>query len=192
MSQQIDIPGVGLVEFPDGMTDADIAAAASKLHRDAQPRESSVGALAPAAVAPAANLAMRFGTSPTAAKTGGAFIRGAAELASPLVGAYEGGARGLLAGTLAAPAAGWIAGRNGYRLVGRLQAPARALASGLETIAPAMSQISGASGVGDLAQMAEPTRRDIGFMGIGSGTPDPKDPAMLNALYDRLHAFFTR
>lgn len=33
---QIDIPGIGLVEFPDDMSDADLAVAAGKLHAEAQ------------------------------------------------------------------------------------------------------------------------------------------------------------
>ncbi len=50
----------------------------------------------------------------------------------------------------------------------------------------AISMASGAQGVLDLAQLAEPKRKDIGFFGVGSGTPDPQHPALLNALFSKI------
>jgi hypothetical protein len=53
-SQRIDIPGVGIVEFPSTMSDADIAAAAKRLHDEAA---------ASSAAAPGPGTMSRFGSS---------------------------------------------------------------------------------------------------------------------------------
>lgn len=80
-------------------------------------------------------------------------------------------------------AAAWPAGRGGFWLGKNLQAVAKPIASGLQKIAP----LGAAQGVNDLAQMAEPNRKDIGFLGIGPSQPsDPNHPAVINAIVNLL------
>ncbi len=104
MPQQIDIPGVGLVEFPDTMSDADISTAAAKLH------EQHAGTSAAPAKAPAAESSGSSFTAPLLAALTtmgpGAIARGVEQVATspalskltgflsskatPAIGAYEG------------------------------------------------------------------------------------------------------
>lgn len=138
-------------------------------------------AAASALISPAANAAAAFGTSPTAARTIGAVARGATTLGAVAHGVASGSPSEIIA----APMEGWAAGKGGYFLGKGMQAVARPIATALEKAAPyaqALSTASGAQGALDLAQMAEPTRKDIGFLGIGGGTPDPNHPALLNLL----------
>lgn len=192
-TQQIDIPGVGLVEFPDSMSDGDIAAAAKKLHDSAtvpdaiEPQKpGTTSGLTLAALSKmtpaAANEALRFATSPTAAKTGGALARGATTLGA--VG--HGLATRNVSEVLAAPMAGWAAGKGGYFLTQGMQAMAKPVASALEKVAPyaeKVAAIAGPQGVLDLAQMAEPNRKDIGFLGVGPSVNIP--PQQAKAITDQ-------
>ena len=159
-------------------------------------KESSVGALVPASVGPAANLLMRFGTSPTAPQTGAMVGRITGAIAAPAVGAAKYGLPGFLGGMAGAAQESWAGGKAGYFGTKMLQSAARPIAGALETAAPYAHMLSGAQGLGALAQMAEPTRRDIGVLGIGSGTPDPEHPALINEyaakLRDLLLARFGR
>jgi len=149
-TQQIEIPGVGVVEFPDSMSDVDVTAAVKKLHDQAtaaalpmpSPHSSQTPAvlLGTAAAASAAPLAQRalehLATSPTAAQTGGAIARGATTLAALGRGLYSGD----MSQVLAAPTEGWVAGKGGYWLTQGLQKVAAPIATALEKAGPVLKQ----------------------------------------------------
>ncbi len=143
---------------------------------------SAIGSGLPAA----ANAVEDFATSPTAAQAGGALARG-------LTTAGEIG-RGIFTGSpadiLAAPRVGWAAGKGGYWLTKGAQSIARPIAGTLQMVAPygpAVSAVGGAANVGQLAQMAEPNRRDIGFLGAGPSVNVPgAEPPVLNSLAAKL------
>lgn len=178
----IDIPDVGAIAFPDSMSDQEVNAAATRLYQQANPKKkqppvtswvdtaSNIAgtALPTAAVAaslpPAATAALGFATSPTAPKTLGA----AANAAVTLSALGHGAMHGNLSEVAAAPIAGWQAGKGGYFLGKRLQSIAGPVSTGLEAAAPVVNAAAGATGVTDLAQMAEPGRADIGTAGLGS------------------------
>lgn len=126
---------------------------------------------------------MRFGTSPTAAKTGGAIANAATTLAAA--------GHGLMTGNpsqvVAAPLEGWAAGKGGYFGTKALQGVARPVAAALDKAAPVASAVAHAGAVQgglDLAQIAEPGRRDIGVFGMG-GPIDGPTPQALEAVNAR-------
>lgn len=97
--------------------------------------------------------------------------------------------RGNPSEVLAAPLEGWAAGKGGYWLTKAAQGASAPVGRMLGKLAPAANVVSQAvapQGVLDLAQMAEPNRKDIGFMGVGGGTPDPAHPAILNDIAARV------
>jgi hypothetical protein len=132
---------------------------------------AAAGKLTPAA----AWEAMRFGTSPNVPKYAAKAGKVIGAVAAPIVGAVEGGPFGGLVGAAEAAKAAWAGGGTGW-FTGKLaQSIARPVARGLEAAAPiadAVSKVGGVQGALDLAQMAEPNRHDIGFMGVG-GTMKP-------------------
>lgn len=102
------------------------------------------------------------------------------------------GLTGAVTGALESPMASWAGGKTGYFGTKMLQSAARPISGALQAIAPAASALSGAAGVGDLAQMAEPTRKDIGFLGIGKSVDVPgAEPPWLNAVLGRLRGRLT-
>ncbi len=127
----------------------------------------------------AADAAENFATSPTAWKT----ARGLGELAGGAAGLAKAGPLGMAAGI-------YGGGKAGYRLSNALQRVAAPVASGLQKIAPyaqMASTLGGAQGVNDLAQMAEPDRKDIGFLGVGPSVSVPgAHPPVVNALWQAL------
>ena len=147
---------------------------------DSAEPQSSKGALMMQAAAKAvpaiATAAYDFGTSPTVAKTASSLARNATTLG----GVIQGVATASPAQVIAAPREGWAAGKGAYWLTQGAQSAARPVATALETLKPyaqAISTISGAQGVLDLAQMADQTRKDIGFLGFGHGLK-PEDLKM--------------
>lgn len=146
-----------------------------------------------AAVAPAATLAAEVATNPNVP-------RGAATLGR-ISGAIEGGLKG---GPLAIGPGAWAGGKAGWFSGKLMQSAAAPVASVMEKALPysqALSTVAGAQGVNDLAQMAEPNRTDIGFMGVGSSpqramhmTPeayaqyDKDHPTLLRDVYNRVKA----
>jgi hypothetical protein len=96
---------------------------------------------------------------------------------------------------LAAPREGWIAGKGAYWLTrGLAQPAARGVATVLDAVAPyaqTLSTLSGAQGLLDLAQTAEPNRQDIGTLGVSVGQPrsdaeKTAHPALLNMLASKV------
>ncbi len=196
----IDIPGVGVVSFPESMSENEINAAATRAYQGANPdkkqppvtswAQTDAGAVPMAAAAKglpaAATIAADFATSPTAAKTLGSVARGATTLAAM----GHGLATGSPTEVLAAPMEGWAAGKGGYFLGKGMQSVAAPVASALEKAAPyaqGLGTLSGVQGALDLAQMAAPQRKDIGFLGVGTGDPgDPNHPALLNLIASKI------
>lgn len=126
------------------------------------------------AVPGAVRLAEEVATNPS-------IPRGAAT-AGRVVGAVEGALKG---GPLAIGPGSWAGGKGGWFSGKAVQSASGPIANALEKIAPyaqAVSTASGAQGALDLAQMAEPNRKDIGFLGITGDAPDPNHPALLNLL----------
>ncbi len=83
---------------------------------------------------------------------------------------------------------------KGVSLAGKNpMAPESAATSFAKRVAPygqTLSTLGIVQGALDLHQMAEPNRKDIGFMGIGTGTPDPEHPALLNMIVSKLRQRF--
>lgn len=185
----------------DDMDDAALEAAVLKAHpqyadlaREAMPTKAALatdaggsgGGMAMAGLKGLLPLARQgiegLATSPTLPKTMGSVARGLTTVGAIGHGLYTGSPTEILA----APMEGWAAGKGGYFLGKGAQSLAGSAASGLEKIAPLMGPMSGAAGVGDLAQMAEPNRKDIGFMGIGATQHVPGEkPALINSLLSK-------
>lgn len=134
----------------------------------------------------AADAVSAFAASPTVAKTAGAIARGGTTLAAIGHGLYTGN----MSQVISAPFQGWAAGKGGYFLGQGAQgvaAPVGRIMAKAAPYAQALSTLGGAQGVGDLAQMAEPNRKDIGFLGVGPSVDVPgAEPPLLNAAYDRM------
>ncbi len=158
--------------FPQDATDAEIEAALGG-HNLTQSDGGGLAAVAAGKGIPAAARGlMSFGTSPTVAKTGGIIGRVLGAVAPIVKGSLEGPA-GMVAGGVEAPMASWAGGKIGYFGTRMLQDAARPISGALESAAPVariLTQLGGAQGLGDLAQMAEPNRRDIGTLGVGAST----------------------
>lgn len=173
--------------FPDDFTDADISAALGAIPAanaasvpkaktwTPAPSESDAGALAvkgaAAAVPGVANAAAEFATNPNVPKAFAAGGRFVGAVAPTVAGGAAGGPVGALAGAGNAAKGAWAGGKTGW-FTGKLaQDIAAPIASAAEKVAPyaqAASTVAGAQGVNDLAQMAEPNRQDIGFLGMGA------------------------
>lgn len=170
-AQQIEIPGVGLVEFPASMSDSDITAAAKRLHDDAKPpsdtpRSSASLTLAAAGktVPSVASAAYNLGSHPLVSDAG------------RMAGEVAGLGKGALFGV--PEAARQVGGSIGQKVASAAQRAIQPVAVALEKAAPyaqTLTTLGGAAGVGDLAQIAEPGRRDIGFLGLAA-SPDGPTP----------------
>ncbi len=172
MAQTVTIPGVGDVEFPDGMSSADVSAAAKKLYESHQPpeKQSSVGGVEGAIAANAIPMMTRgveeLATNPRLAGMGSK------------VGQALGGLAGMAkAGPIGASQGLWAGGKGGWLAAKLAQAAASPVAKGMAAIEPyargILQTASGVQGGLDLAQMDDPTRRDIGVMGVGASSPTP-------------------
>lgn len=181
-------------EFPAGMDPKRAAAIVraqfpegNRTLSDAQ----NTGGAAMAGVPAAANIAARVATSPTLPQTAATIGRVTGAIAPMVAGGYEYGLPGFMSGAVGAAKGSWAGGKTGYFTGKLIQKAALPVAKGLEAIAPAASALSGASGVGDLAQMAEPNRKDIGFLGLGPSVNVPgAEPPLINGLLARLRAYY--
>ena len=150
----------------------------------AQPGTNSALTLAGAGagVPLAGKAASAFAASPNVAKTGSTIARTGTTLG--MLG--HGIATGNMTEVLAAPAGGWSAGKGGWFLGKGAQSVAKPVGSLLGKMAPyaqTLSTLAGPQSVLDLAQMAEPTRQDIGFLGMGKSVDVPgAKPPVINAL----------
>jgi hypothetical protein len=117
---------------------------------------------------------MELATNPNVPKASAAAGRFAGAVAPIAGGLMEYGLPGALIGAAGAAKGAWLGGKTGWftgklaqTVSGHVAKIAEELTPYLQHLAPAVS----AQGVLDLAQMSEPSRQDIGIMGIGS-TPD--------------------
>jgi len=187
---QVHIPGVGLVEFPDSMSGDEIASAAKRLHEGANPPErpgsnsSLLTNLASRSVPAVQRVVEEVATNPLAKDVG----QGVGRLVGGGGGLHSGGYVGMKTGE----AVGSAVGRGAADVVQRGAGSVAGLLERLAPYAQALSTASGAQGVLDLAQMAEPTRRDIGVMGVSMGDAPRSDaeqtahPALINMLLQKL------
>lgn len=166
-----------------------------------QPQEagSDTGALLPAMAAKglpmAARAAAELATNPKMPKTVATIGRVMGGMA-PVAGAvYSGNPIAMAASPAAVPGAAWAGGRTGWFGGKMIQSAAGPVASALEKAGPATQQILGKASIVqgglDLAQMAEPNRQDIGFLGVGmpaprSETEKAEHPALINLLVQKL------
>lgn len=184
---RVDIPGVGVVEFPDSMSSDEVNAAAAKLYQDHQPKPSDSEALGLAALRPATSLVTDMATNPAfpkATATAGRIIGG---LAPVIGGGSKYGLGGAAMGLAGSAQGSWAGGKTGYFTGKMLQSMAMPVAKGMNAMAPYVGPLTVASGASDLAQMAEPTRKDIGTFGVTLGdTHDPEHPALLNLIAQKI------
>lgn len=106
---------------------------------------------------------------------------------APIVGgAYEGGPIGALAGVAAASKGAWAGGKTGWFTGKLLQNVAAPVANAAETLAPyakMLTPLSIAQGVGALAQIADPNRKDTAIFGTEPDRSDAEKaahPALVN------------
>lgn len=194
---QIDIPGVGMVAFPDSMTEAQINAASTRLYQNAnvgkkQPPVTSWTGLTTTGVwkaVPAARTAAEeVFTNPEFPQMAAKVGRVAGGIVPTAVAAYEGSPWGATAALAASGKTSWAGGKMGYFTGKTLQGATEPIAKTLAAVAPyaqALTTIGGAQSALDLAKMVpgEQGRKDIGVLGMGTGDPgDPDHPALLNLL----------
>lgn len=142
-------------------------------------------ATAARAVPAAAGAAMELATNPSVTAT----ARTAGQIAGGVIPIAKYGPVGVLGldkGAKIGGKVGELAGKAAQKLAAPLGAEGVGPASFLGKIAPyaqTLATLSGAQGALDLAQIAEPTRRDIGTLGVTIGDErDPDHPALLNLL----------
>ncbi len=163
-------------EFPAGFDPQRAAAIVRGQSPSSQPSTKSALSMATAkpGISVAANLSARMATSPTLPKTAATIGRIIGGVAPPIGGAMVGGVPGFLAGIGAAAHGSWAGGKTGWHSGKLMQSVATPVARGLSAAAPyaqSLGTLAGAQGPLDLAQMAEPNRRDIGFLGMGASQP---------------------
>lgn len=118
-------------------------------------------------------------TNPNVMKTGAKIGRVIGGLSAPIGGALEAGPAGFLMGSAAASKSAWAGGKTGWFTGKMLQNIAASLEPHVKSIAEAVSPYLhegiGAQSALDLAQMADPDRKDIGVLGVGK-TVDASAP----------------
>lgn len=183
-----------------GESEENIATVIKSRHSTPPPQQASIapsdaGGVSLAALKSAMPLAEQgataFATSPNVAPTAAKIGRFVGGVAAPVSGAIYGGPAGAIVGAAEAAKGAWAGGKTGWFTGKMLQNMAMPVAKGLSKLAPyaqTLGTLSGAQGVGDLAQMAEPTRKDIGFLGMSlHHQPVPgEDPPLVNALLEAL------
>lgn len=115
------------------------------------------------------------------------------------VGFVGGGVAGGMTGGPIGAGVGALAGERAGELGPKVvRAGAKYSSMGLRKALPTLAKAAGplniasaVTGVGDLAQILEPNRKDIGFMGMSVSNPRSAEeraahPALLNAIYDSI------
>jgi hypothetical protein len=132
----------------------------------------------------AATAAEEFVTNPNVPRVAAKIGRVVGGVAPVIGGGAAGGIPGAAMGVAAASKGAWAGGKTGWFSGKLAQDVATPMARGLARMAPYAKALGTASGVQsglDLAQMAEPSRRDIGTMGVGASIPhDAEHPALIN------------
>jgi hypothetical protein len=161
--------------------------AATETREDAVPGNTGALAMrvASKAIPATADTAARFATSPTVPKTAAAVGRVVGGMAPVIGGASKAGLGGAMIGAAGAAQGAWAGGKTGWFTGKLLQNIALPIAEVLEKAKPyvqSLSTVSGAQGVLDLAQMADPKRVDIGVLGIApSDTKASQQSAVMGA-----------
>lgn len=177
----VNVAGQPPQYFPADATDAEISAALNAIPAANAPHAPKArtwadsAALAGSAVAKAipgaADLAADVATNPNVPRAMASAGRVIGGIAAPVGGALEGGPIGALAGVAAAAKGAWAGGKTGWftgKLAQSIAAPIADIMEKTVPYAQALSTLSGAQGVNDLAQMSDPKRSDIGVMGAGT------------------------
>jgi hypothetical protein len=147
-----------------------------------------------AALPVAAKVAAEIATNPAVPRVAATVGRVVGGVAPMIAGGYEYGMPGFVGGAVGAASGSWSGGKTGW-FTGKLaQSAAGPVAKALDVLAPyaqAISTVSGAQGVLDLAQMADKTRTDIGSLGFaldGERSKTDKDahPALINAVAGKI------
>lgn len=153
-------------------TDPDAATIGDAPPPKKEPDQASVGAAVPSAFAthllPYVQHAIEaFATSPS--------VKPAAAKAGRVLGAVTSFPAGITGfgdvakGAWTGGKAGWFTGKLAQDIVASM---ADKIEAHWHTLNAAASKAVAATGVGELAQMAEPDRKDIGFLGIGKSVSD--------------------
>lgn len=142
------------------------------------PTPSDSGAVIPAgaalAVPAVARGAMEVATNPAVPRVAASVGRVIGGAAPVIGGGAELGPAGALLGMGQVAKGAWAGGKAGWftgKLAQDVAAPVARAAEVLAPYAQAISTVSGAQGVLDLAQMADKTRKDIGTLGFSLETP---------------------
>ncbi len=134
----------------------------------------------------ATTLAEQVATSPAVPRMAATAGRVLGAVVPPVAGAFEAGPIGALLGVGGMAGGSWAGGRTGWftgKMLQNVAAPLTNALAAVEPYAQVLTKIAGAQSALDLAQMADPTRRDIGTFGVGLHDPqDPAHPALLNLL----------
>lgn len=158
-----------------------------KASREQNAPQTDSGALGLAALRPATSLVTDMATNPAfpkATATAGRIVGG---LAPVIGGGSKYGLGGAAMGLAGSAQGSWAGGKTGYFTGKMLQNMAMPVAKGMNAMAPYVGPLTVASGASDLAQMAEPTRKDIGTLGVTLGdTHDPEHPALLNLIAQKI------
>lgn len=165
---------------PDGFVPDQVAAPSANEQKQRQSTNTALALGGSAAAVPAAKqLIEEIATNPQVYKGG----RAAGEVLGGIGGLIKGGPVGAAIGMASGEKAGGVLANAAQRL-------AVPVASAIDKAAPyvqTLSSMSGIQGGLDLAQIAEPTRQDIGILGIGKTQHVPgQQPAMLNAMVNYL------
>lgn len=156
-----------------------------------QPSSGALRMAAAAKVVPAATRVVEeLATNPAVPRVAAKVGKVVGAVAPAVVGGAEGGPIGALAGVAAASKGAWAGGKTGW-FTGKLaQEVAGPVASILGKVAPyvqTLSTVSGIQGGLDLAQMAEPKRQDLGFLGVGKSiNVIGAHPALVNLLVSKV------
>ncbi len=144
---------------------------------------TSLGMAASAGVLPgAARLATEVVTNPNLPKMGANAGRLIGGVAPTLVEAAQGNGMGALTAAALSGKTAWAGSKAGWftaKLAQQLGIPVAKVAEAIAPYAAGLSTLSGAQGVNDLAQMAEPNRSDIGIFGIGKSNTDTNSRASI-------------
>jgi hypothetical protein len=188
MAQQVP---VGFV--PDGFEPDAPPPSAAPPPAPTQPGSKAALTLATGRAVPAlTSAADELATNPNVPKIAAKAGRVIGGLAPIVAGAKEGGPVGAMVGVAMSSKGAWAGGKTGW-FTGKLaQSVAAPVAKILETTLPyarAISNAAGPQGILDLAQMADPERQDIGFLGAGKSVDVPgAHPPLLNLAAKKVRA----
>lgn len=138
----------------------------------------------------AADIATELATNPKVPYIGSKIGRAVGAVAPVVAGAQEGGLVGAMVGMAASAKTAWAGGRTGWfsaKLAQNIAAPAADILVKATPYMKALNRFAGPQSALDLAQLADPNRRDIGVLGIGSTQHVPGEhPALVNLAVQKI------